>query len=218
MAWATLNGAGVIEGRIELPRTGAWMADLAVDTADAIEGRVVLDLNGFQLNGTVRRGGAVSDTSIIRVVGGAGGLSRTLEPLAYQGVPLRVPLQDALAACGEAFEQGGDPELGATFLPFWIRARGRAGLLVSQLVRQLEDGAWRVLPSGAVWAGTERWPEAELAEGDYVLLREDPSNGREQLFADVPALLPGTAFRGRRVSVVEHSISEDQLRMVVWYE
>jgi hypothetical protein len=218
MAWASLGDTAIIEARVELPRVGAWTADLALDTAEPPTGQVVLDLNGFQLTGTVRWGGMVADTSIVRVVGGAGGLGQELDPLSYQGVPLQVPLQDVLAAAGEALDAQSDPSLLQLLLPFWMRRRGPAGACLGQLVRQVPGAAWRMQPNGEVWAGVESWPDASLSDSDYLVLREDPSNRREQLFADTPSLLPGTTFRGRHVSVVEHSISADQLRMVAWYE
>lgn len=220
MAWATLNGDGVVDARVELPRVGAWVADLAIDTPSPPPdgSSVTLDLNGFQLQGTVRRGGSVADTSILRVVGGAGGLARELDPLAYQGVPLQVPLRDVLGAAGEVLDVASDRGLLQTSLAFWMRARGRAGAALALIIAQVAGAVWRVQPGGQVWAGPETWPSSALLEANAELLREDPSNGREVFFADTPSLLPGTTFRGRRVSAVEHLISSDSLRMVAWYE
>lgn len=218
MAWATLNGDGVLEARVELPRVGAWVADLAIDTATPASGKVTLDLNGFQLQGFVRRGGMVADTSILRVVGGAGGLTTPLDALGYQGVPLQVPLRDVLTAAGEQLDPSSDTQLLQATLRFWIRKQGKASSALQQLLLQSEGAVWRVGPNGQVWCGQETWPDSQLQDSDYLLLREDPSNGREQFFADTPSLLPGTTFRGKHVSAVEHHISRDQLRMVAWYE
>lgn len=218
MAWATLNDDGVVEGRIELPRVGAWTADLVVDNDTAPSGQVTLDLNGFQLQGTVRRGGVVADASIIRVVGGAGGLPTRLDPLAYRGVPLQTPLSDALAAGGEALDAGSDQGVLQTQLQLWMRMAGPASEALRQLLRQAPGAVWRMVPGGQVWVGTETWPNSQLSENDVDFMRDDPSNGREVFFADTPSLLPGTTFRGKHVSAVEHLISRTQLRMVAWYE
>lgn len=216
MAWATLAGMPVIEARVELPRVGAWVADVALDSADGLSGAVTLDLNGFALKGTVRRGGVTLDTTVVRVVGGAGGLPTELAPLAYRGVPLKIPLSDVLAAAGEALDTGSDLGALSTQLAFWMRRGGPAGQALLQLVRQVGGLAWRVRPSGSVWVGPETWPGTGL--GDFELLREDPLYDRVQLFADTPAVLPGETFQGRRVSYVEHSIAADQLRTVLWFE
>lgn len=218
MAWATLNGDGVMEARVELPRVGAWVADLAVDNPQGYSGAVTLNLNGFQLQGWVRRGGVVADTTIVRVVGGqAGGFPTELTPLAYQAVPLQTALQDVLAGAGEALDPTSDPGVLQTQLALWLRRQGPASEAMSSLLLHA-GSSWRVLPNGNTWVGPETWPTSQLQPADATLLRQDPSNGREIWFADTPSLLPGTTFNGQKVSTVEHTVKRDELRMVVWYE
>src|ERR1035437_4017416 len=104
MALATINGLDVLEARLHLPREGRWWADLAVDTDDAgaRQGAAVIQLGeALTLKGTTVRAGAYAGSVTLQVVGGSAGLMKVIQPKAYQGVPLRIPLQDALTEVGE---------------------------------------------------------------------------------------------------------------------
>src|SRR4051812_35112985 len=122
MALATLNGLGVLEARIHLPREGCWWADVAVDVDDpaAVRGAATLAAGeALTLRGTTVRAGLHAGSVTLQLVGGAGGLHRELAPKAYQGVPLRLPLQDALSEVGEVLAPTSDASVLGVLLTKW---------------------------------------------------------------------------------------------------
>jgi hypothetical protein len=220
-AYCTANGYPVVSGTIARPRHGAWWADLRVDVADpaALTGRVTIALGtGSQrFIGTARRVGAYQDAVHVRVVGGAGGLSKAFGPKAYRGVPLRQPLLDALAAAGETLAPSSDPAALGTTLAFWQAVAQPAAAALASLVASAAGGpTWRVLADGTVWVGLESWAASKVV--DYDLTNQEPQLGRIELAADDPAIGPGQTFLGRRVSYVEHHVDPHQLRHLVWFE
>src|SRR5258707_9684395 len=89
-----INGIACLSARISFPRIGRWIADLVVDTEEAITGaaRIVSGDGTFDLTGTVQHGGVYAAYASVRVVGGAGGLDREVTPVYYSRAPLRGPL------------------------------------------------------------------------------------------------------------------------------
>src|SRR5262249_26293564 len=143
MGLATINGFDVLEARIHLPREGRWWADLAVDadSTDSFEGSVSIVLsNELTLQGTTVRLGEFAGSVTLQVVGGAGGLLKTIAPKASQGVPLRLPLQDALTEVGESLAPGSDDTVLNTLLTKWVRMRGDAAGEIENLLGEASDG------------------------------------------------------------------------------
>src|SRR5262249_51065188 len=103
MALVTCGGADVIRGRIVMPSTGTWVADLAVASAKPLRGVVTIAAaGGLTLKGAVvpDRTGVHLDSCHLRVVGGAGGLSKEVSG-SYQRAQLRDPLNAVMSASGE---------------------------------------------------------------------------------------------------------------------
>jgi hypothetical protein len=218
MALATLNGIDVLEARIHLPREGRWWADLALDTdsTDSFSGGATLQVGDeLTLKGTTVRLGEHAGTVTLQMVGGAGGLMKVLTPKAYQGVPLRIPLQDALTEVGELLSPTSDPAVLNTLLTKWVRMKGDASGEVEVLLGECASGTvCRVLVDGTIWVGTETWPEAQLT---YTLLEDHRWCGQVVLGVDSPSLLPGTTFLDRQVEHVEHRIGAREIRTVVQF-
>src|ERR1041385_6650735 len=113
MALATVNGFRILEAHITMPRSGRWSAELAVDaeSTEGLTGKVTIDLGGqLQLVGTARQLGVHVDLVTMEVGAGGAGLLRQVVPKAYQGVPLSLPLTDALAAVGESLAPSADAQ------------------------------------------------------------------------------------------------------------
>lgn len=223
MAFATLNGAPVFHGTICIPRVGAWTADLAVDKQEAIAGacQLVID-GGLTLVGTADRTGVWQDTARVNLVAGANGLRKVAKARHYRRTTLKLVLQDLLAAAGERLSATADAgTLGLTF-PAWVTCAQPIGAMVAAL---LEDTripaatAWRMLPDGTLWVGTETWPDSGLVNlTDYQDLAEAPEEATVELGVEAPRLLPGTLLGGRRVSYVVHRIDGSGARTSVWVE
>lgn len=206
----------MISARVSLPRLGVWHADLTLDTPKTVTGAVTINLNGFTLVGFSRRGGPFLDSSLVRVVGGKGGLATVIPSKGFVNVTRGQVLRDILQTVGESLSASSDAAVMGVQLPFWAQSRGHAGKAVKQAVDNQSGAVWRVLPDGTVWVGIEVWKGSALAAHD--VLRADPLVDTVQLYADTPNVVPGTVLDGRRVSYVEHVIEEDSIRTGVWLE
>lgn len=221
MALALANGQDVFAATITIPRAGAWHADLVVDEPAGITGACTLAIDGgLTLVGTVARGGPFLDTAYVRLVPGAGGLRKTARAQAYRNVRLQVVLADLLRTGGEQLAAASAQALLATRLPFWSTRQQAIGASISGLLSDPRLGApvWRTLVDGTIFVGFETWPDSGITADDFQDLGELPHEGRAELGVEAPALLPGTALLGRRVSAVEHRIRDGAVRTSAWFE
>ena len=67
----TVSSKAGLSGRLTIPRTGAWQADVRVEDPDGLTGAVVINVDegNLILNGTVDRDGVWQDADFLRVVG-----------------------------------------------------------------------------------------------------------------------------------------------------
>lgn len=220
MSDLTCNGVPVVSARITRPRIGSWVAELVVDTDEPMTGAVVLaDGDGSELfKGTIIRGAPSEGRLSLRVLGGAGGLGKTLDPRYYKGAPPRLVLRDLARETGETLATLDAPALDAPTRA-WTRERRDAAGSLRQLAEAL-GLVWRCLPDGTQWVGSETWP-ASPATG-YEVLHDEPAHARWTLstvtLTDAALIAPGTTLEGQRVSLVEHQLSGDSTRTVVSFE
>lgn len=188
MSEITINGgAAVLRAHVFLPLAGVWAADLDVDTDDELAGAVTIEVDGaVAFRGTVLDGGVTHGLWRGRIVGGAGGLRRTLPALAYLDATRADVVRDALAEAGEALSATAGP-ISAAVARFH-RAEGAAARAIDATADALGYG-WRVLADGTVWLGAETWPDAPAA--DVTVLDTDPRERRFTLGGDVLGLRPG---------------------------
>lgn len=213
---ATLNGKPVLAAAAMLPVSGVWTADVEVDaeTTAGLTGRSTLVLGALTLVGTPLRLGSFAGRTTVRLVGGAGGLGRTLEPKAYRNATLHLVVEELLTAAGEVLDPASDAAALSVLVPHWSRRRAVAGVALG-LLADAAGVSWRVLPGGTVRLANKTWPVATLADG--VLLSEAPELGRATFGVERPSLLPGVTLDGRRVSRVEHVVTADAIRTNVWW-
>lgn len=219
------NGTPVVAAKITRPRLGSWVAELVVDTDEALDVGTRAELtdgDGASLfAGTVQRGAVTEGRLALRVISGAGGLGKTLDARGYHQAPPRVILTDLARETGETLAPLTEAVLDAP-LRAWARPRvdGAAQL------RQLSEAVglvWRCQADGRQWLGRETWPDAGLVEGrDYELLHDEPARHRWTVstvtLADAVRIAPGTVLEGRRVSLVEHVLERDSTRTTVTFE
>lgn len=216
----TVNGDDVFGGRLFFPRSGAWHAEVRVNTADEVVGSVVMDLDAGRLTmkGTVRRGGNWQDTGHLRIVGGAGGLARLATPKHYTSASVRTVLADLLANAGERLSSTADTATLGRSLESWTTAALPVGRLITRLLLSADPAAtWRVLADGTVWVGVETWPDSGLDEDEFQVLAESPASAQATLGIEVPLLMPGTKLGDRKVSYVEHQIGAET-RTECWFD
>jgi hypothetical protein len=219
MADCKLNEADVLTATITLTLSGAWMANVEIDASDpaAIVNTsprgAVITYGGQRFIGTVRRQGVFAARRQVEIVGGAGGLATPMPSQAYQGVPLSVPLSDLIRASGETLSGAVNPSVQFCLLRRWMRSSGTVGAALDALASSSSYG-WRVLADGSVWIGNETWSDVTI---DHDLIESDSSKDQIVIASEALSILPGTTFRGRRVSSVQHSVDDEKVRTIVTF-
>ena len=221
MPYLTANGTTCIRGKVVMPRTGLWWADLEIQDQDPTpyEGKVTLAFNegAFTLQGASLPARLAPQWGVVmcRVVGGAAGLATQLPAKAYQSVTFQLPFLDLLGACGEAASPIADPSTLKLPLQFWNRLAGTGARALGALVDPL-GLPWRALPDGTIWVGPETYPDSGLT--NYVITDTAPQENALELKIDTPSIFPGESFQGNEVSRLEHHIETHQIRTRLWFE
>lgn len=213
----TINGATVIRGNVRIPLHGPWTSVLEVDAATAPTGPVTVNLGGVRdFKGTVLRSGTYLQRTLVEVVGGAGGLARTIRRNYYQpSLTLRVLLGDVLREAGEQLGSTADSAVTSRVLASWTRHQGLASSALNELLRGSPGALWRVLPDGTVHVGIPTFPVASLESFD--LIDDDVLAKRIVIATDDPRLDAGTTFEGRRLDLVVHRFDAGQYRVEGYY-
>lgn len=216
MAFLTINEQPVVRASIAFPRIGVWHAELEIDAEEELSGAVELSFadGGLIWKGTVYRGGSFLGKTTAIILGGAGSLGKELPPKFYEGVPLRLPLQDALLEAGEQLSLFTSQEILNFLLQKWTRLRGAAGRLVLDLANAA-GASWRVLSTGEVWLGVDDFP---AFIGDFTVLQEDLARQYAVLDQDLPVILPGVSLDGKKVGRVVYDLSASSMSTKVWYD
>lgn len=217
MATAKANGLLVLEASIKTPRVGAWRAELELDGDDASKasGTVTLEVGSVTWTGKAVESGAFVGRVKVNLVGGAGGLGKPAKARFYHAIPARTVLEDLLAEGGERLSPTSDAAKLGTILPFWTRPAGTVSEGLENVLEAI-GAVWRVLADGAIWIGVETWPKSSPANVEVE--SESPQESKIVFASDEPTLLPGTTFRDRKVSRVEHSITGGKTRTTAWFE
>jgi hypothetical protein len=218
MTIATINGTPCLRVETRMSRVGCWFADVIVDQATQLSGKVTLSLadGALQLVGTVapNRTGVYAESAHLRVLGGAGGMATVVSPKWYRSATAKIVVLDLLAAAGETLSATADAQLLAQQLPGYTHKRMPAADALDFLADRL-GAIWRVLPDGTVWLGKESWPAA-ADPGD--LLWESPERQQSRYGTEAPAILPGTSLNGRYLSMVSHVVSAKEVSTTVSWE
>jgi hypothetical protein len=207
----------VIEGTVTLPRSGIWLSDLFVIGANAIEGKVVLNLGNVAMPAIVSRSPVIDGTVHVRILGGTGNLSAEASVKHYSRPLASDIVRDLLRDAGQSLSATADTDTLSSALGAWTTLAAPTGTMLSALCSALCDGAgWRILFDGTLWIGKEKWPTSPL---DFRSLVEDGANAAEVIGSSLPALWPGTVLNGRKVDTVIHSftLDEEEIRTTVLY-
>lgn len=192
MALLAIDSRPVLAAVVRLPARGVWTASLDLDTDTVPSGRVTVACDGADpLVGTVIDGAMVGRVARVLVVGGAGGLRTSLDPLAFQSGTLGDVLGATLREAGETLSATSET-LSSRAMIRWHRQRGAAALAVGSLAASA-GLTWRVLRDGTVWLGTDAFEAAP--DGDRSVVARDPLLGLWTWAADALDVVPGE--RGR---------------------
>lgn len=217
---ATINGLRASSVRIHVPYVGPWFADVTVDGAMGLTGRVTIAYGQLSLVGTIdpARDGSKSDMQITRVVGGGGGWARSLVPKAYAndaGVQALLLAQDAAREAGETL--GGFAPVVPVVGVSYVRQSGSAA-------RALEDaiGAtpWWVDYAGVTQVGLRATSPATT--GTYEALDFHPRDHLVVIAADdmtqitIGSVLTDRLDTPQTVRGLEIRIDDETARMIAW--
>jgi len=205
-----------------MPRVGAWTADLFVDTDKTLTGSVSIKVqDGTEFKGTVdpTRTGNVNSGAYLRVIGGAGGLSKTAKAKFYNNPTIRTVLSSLLSDAGETLSNSSSSATLGTSIKAWTVLGAPTGAGVKALLEGAAPAGtvWRTLRDGSIFVGTDSFTEAS-GVGEVLVTSDIPAEGRAELAIDLPLLVPGQAIKGKKISYIEHVITPEKTRSFVWYE
>lgn len=215
----------VLNADLALPITGNWIAHGALREPSAPTGPASLLLTGTDgttnaFNGFIRRSGEWAGAAEARfvLVGGAGGLARTIGPSDHaKETTVLLVAQGIANVCGEQLAPEVADELAGLTVPRWLRAEG-TGLEAIGLLAQELTLDWRVLDSGLVWFGLTTFPVVDdaVALGDQPMV-EDHDDGRFDARPSSAALRPGVTCRERQITCVTYRVSPDVFTVEALY-
>jgi hypothetical protein len=227
MALVTINDVAVISGTILRPLVGVWTADLTIDQPDgtgfdAGTKVTIKSDNGYSLSGVVadNRTGSFLDAVYVRVVGGAGGMSKPASARSYvqPGAFVRDVLNGLCADGGETLSGTVDASFLTTNLTAWATIGGNA---VMRNLRALLDIVaptlnWRILADGTLWIGAESWAQDTT---DFQVMHQDPVDNSFHIGIESPFVVPGSSLPGvGNVAMVQDDIDSGHLRSRVWVD
>lgn len=215
----SVNNRAAISLVVRVPQVGTWVADVDFDNADPLPGPAAdIVIGSTTLTGTIDSAlsGAFLEKQSLRIVGGAGGWSKTVTAQSWHndaGVKDTLVLGATAAAVGETLV----PPAQATRIGVdFVRAPGPARRVLERLAP-----AWYV-----DYAGVTRVLRPTHTLGDYSLLQFDPRNNVAELYVDdVSAVQVGDLLSGDKSRLSEsvvvrqleiHASRERGLRLVVW--
>jgi len=211
-----VNGIECVRGRVTLPLTGVWVADVVCETENdqasfpAPGSSISLQIGGQGFQGVVRRASSPFGTVFARLVGGAGGFPTDIGAVAYQNTTVQTILSDILSSCGESLSPSSDQERLSQSIPSWVRVASPGWMAMANLVDALDvSGTWRVQPSGQVWLGTDTFPQTSIET--FELLNYEPQELRAVIYSDNPTVLPGQSFLGGEITSVEHHVEPGKI-------
>lgn len=212
---ATLNGAPIDRGEIQIPGVGTWWAEVEIADVDepAAEGdRVTIAIGTTPLVGTVMAGGLANGRTTYRIAAGGGAWGRVIPRHAYHndaGVSQRSIALDAAAAAGETLDAAAFAGLRTG--PHFARAEAPA----SAVLNVLAPRNWHVGLDGVTRRGLR--PATEYT-GAGTITREDAAGRVIRVDSDdVSGLVPGVTFGGSRPATdVEITIERDRVSTLVY--
>lgn len=194
---------------MHLAAVGRWHAEVEIDDAAgsriAAGARVSLaDRAGVSLAGAVVDVATANGRTHVEIVGGSGGLSRTLPARHYLSTPWATIARDMVADAGEAL----DPSSTLTGTP----ARFTRAAVVGTTALASLPFSWRVTPAGLVRIGEVGYP---ADTGALRALDYDRDRRVTTCAVDGLEILPRTTRGAVRVSQVRYMI-DTKARALVW--
>lgn len=215
MAAATLQGYTITDGRVQIPKSGIWFANVQLEGERDVSGAVDLKVADLVLKGTVLAGKPDKGRTSLRIVGGKGKWGDTIKAKDYSndaGVRTRTVLEDAARDCGESFDSS-TASIDARLGPKWTRPESPAANVLNLIAPHGwyvgEDGVTRIgsRTAGTLPTGMTRMKPVDVARATVTLASET-----------IATLLPGVVVDGITAVDVEHVLSPAGLRTTIYGE
>jgi thiol-disulfide isomerase/thioredoxin len=198
--FAAVNGLQIVSGRLLIPDTGLWTADLQLAGAVPLSGVATVVIGNLTLVGSVYRSSAYGGQVSARLVGGAGGWRTVIPAQGYGnagGVKLSTILGDAASACGETISVNADSPVGNAFTRLAL-----FDAVASDVLQYAVDGGyisgWYVDPTGTTQTGD--WP-AETISTPFTVTDQRPDEGVIVVATeDYASWMPGCQFAAPQLS------------------
>lgn len=216
-AFATIAELPLVDYRLTMPRSGVWALEASlVDERQPTTKKVTVNIGPTVLKGSLELVVSRFGTTVVRVLGGAGGLGKTATPKHYANTTVGGVVSDLLATAGEQASSSAESSARGRQLAQWTTLGVPCGRALGTLLAALgPELTWRILPDGTLWYGTETWPTVQPA---HEFLNVNPLAGSFTVFSVDELVFPGTKFLGEKVSAVEHSLLGGSIRSTIWTE
>jgi len=188
------NGFPIISGTIHEPQRGPWTARIEVDDdlgAVFASGSVAITVGASTWIGVVTSGAVDNGKYVARVIGGAGGLRKSLDPRYYYQAPLGLVFTDICADALEAPDPVTVALLAGRLQARYSRPQGEARLGIKQLADQV-GGFWRVSREGLIQILTSEVFVPIVTDADEV--SRDESTGTITIATEEPLVRPGMTY------------------------
>lgn len=187
----TLAGEPCATALLTVPGAGLWYASVELASAAPLSGAVELRMLDTDWQGTVIAGGVVDGRARYRIVAGAGGWGKELNPRAYAndaGVQAARLIADAASEAGEPPPAGAPATTVSPLGVHFIRPKAPGSFLLNTLAPR----AWYAELSGAVAFGVRAAPAQAHT---LPTVRRDPLGRSVELAAvdTLAGVLPGAA-------------------------
>lgn len=222
MSDTTINGYPVYRADHKQPYYGAWTAEVEHDANERVTGNATLTLLDRTWVGTVVADPNDSTLALsgdsggffrCRIVAGAGGLQKQVEPTEWaQGALVQTVLTAILSAGGEVQSATIDPSLLTKVLPQWSIVQGTVDAALAALCDSL-GVIWRTLDDGSIWIGTPN-PQPVTAP-DYIFTELDPEMGMVELDLNEASIQVDQIIDGLTVKQVIYTWGNSSLRALV---
>lgn len=212
MSLATLNGAPISRGRVQVPAWGLWWSDLDLQDPEEFSSGDAANLQFADVAavGTIISGGVVHGRARYRIVGGSGGWSKPIAARGYTndlGVRKDKVLTDAANDAGESIDSPPTDSLG----PHFARTAG----LASRVLNDVTPRGWRVDFDGVTRFGLR---PTTTYQGEGTRSRIDPNVQVIDVVTDeIATLVPGVVIDGSNPATdVEYVLDEGRLTARVY--
>jgi len=216
----TANDSPLVKASIHEPLYGIWLAEIEVDSPEALSGIITLAIEGVTYVGSVWKDRSAIDSGRwkARIAGGQAALGTIVAAKNYVGVNVRAAIDDLMTATAEALDvDASDTAVLARSLPKWHRMQGTAGNALTALMDEASS-TFRIQRNGLLKVGAEDFTELDPLDDPFALLDTSPVDNSQMYGPLTPLIVPGVTIQNKPVSYVHTQVSGGSLRQTVWYQ